>query len=203
MPESQRIRFIEGKNVYLRPVTHDDIPSMLKWINDPEITKYLSVYLPVTEEEEEEWVENLHKRKNDIIFAIMAKTVWHDGNDEIQDYKFIGTMSLMGINWKDRTATTGALIGEQKYWGKGYGTEAKMFLLNYAFNTLNLRKICSTVLEYNERSHGYNLRCGYNIEGIRKKQVFKNGKYWDEILMAVFKEDWLPIWENFKKEKLQ
>lgn len=203
MPENYEIKFIKGKNLYLRPLTKDDIPTMLKWINDPEVTKYLSVYLPVTEKEEEEWVENMSRSKDSIVLAIMAKESTTDNGIELTYSEFIGTMGLHNINWKDRTAITGALIGEKKYWGKGYGTEAKMFLLNYAFNTLNLRKICSTVLGYNERSKNYNLKCGYEIEGIRKEQVFKDGAYVDEILMAVFKENWLLLWEKFKNEKLR
>ena len=41
------------------------------------------------------------------------------------------------------------MIGESEYWGRGLGTEAKMLLLDYAFNTLNLRRICSQVLAFN------------------------------------------------------
>ncbi len=62
-------------------------------------------------------------------------------------------MGIHRINWKDRTATTGAVIGEKAYWDKGYGSEAKMLVLDYAFNMLNLRKICSQVLAFNKRSH--------------------------------------------------
>ena len=71
--------------------------------------------------------------------------------------------------------------------------------LNYAFNTLNLRKICSSVLAFNKRSLKYNLHCGYKIEGRKRKQIFKNGKYWDEIILGLFKKDWLTIWKRYQK----
>jgi RimJ/RimL family protein N-acetyltransferase len=54
------------------------------------------------------------------------------------------------------------------------------------------------VYAFNKRSLRYNLKCGYKVEGVRKKQIFRNGKYHDEILIAVFKEDWLPIWERYQ-----
>lgn len=44
----------------------------------------------------------------------------------------------------------------------------------------------------------YNLKCGYKIEGVRRKQRFRRGKYNDEILIAVFKENWLPIWKKYQ-----
>jgi RimJ/RimL family protein N-acetyltransferase len=42
-------------------------------------------------------------------------------------------------------------------------------------------------------SHRYNEKCGYHVEGVLKNQIFRNGKYHDEILMAIFREDWLNM----------
>jgi len=190
MPEeAPQIVFLQSKRVVLRPLLKEDVPLLIRWINDPEVSQYLSVYMPMMEADENEWFENLHKRKPyDIVLAIVV------------DRKAIGTMGIHGINMKDRVATTGALIGEKEYWGKGYGSEAKMLLLNYAFNTLNLRKVCSAVFAFNERSYKYSLKCGYKEEGRRREQFYRHGKYWDEILLAVFRDDWLPLWEKFAKE---
>ena len=192
MVNTTDVVFIRGKRIILRPLFKRDIPQLLQWINDTEITQYLMAYLPITEDQEEKWLEGLPARLDtDIIFAITTL-----------DGKLIGNMGLHGINWKDRTASTGALIGDKDYWGKVYGTEAKMLILNYAFNTLNLRKINSSVLAFNERSHAYLKKCGYTEEGRRKNQFFARGEYVDEILMAVFKHDWEPIWQEYKKEHL-
>ena len=76
-----------------------------------------------------------------------------------------------------------------------------MLLLNYAFNTLNLRKIVSRVVSFNRRSKAYSEKCGYKVEGVLKKDIFKDGEYHDLICMAVFKDDWLPLWEKFRKAK--
>jgi RimJ/RimL family protein N-acetyltransferase len=111
----------------------------------------------------------------------------------------IKTIKIHNINWIDRNGTTGALIGEKEYWNRGFGTDAKMILLEYAFNTLNLRKICSDVISYNKRSLHYSLHCGYRIEGRRRKHVWRNGKFCDLIQLALFKEDWLPIWKKHQK----
>lgn len=187
------IKFLVGKRVYLRPLLKEDVPFLLRWVNDPEVYQYLNRCLPAMETEEEEWIENLNKKKGvDIVLMICLV-------DEDQP---IGTMGLHGINQKDGVATTGALIGEKDCWGKGYGTEAKMLLLNYAFNTLNLRKICSSVLAFNKRSKRYSEKCGYTVEGILKRQCFVNGRYVDEVLMAVFKSDFMPLWRKFRKEHL-
>lgn len=181
--------FLKGARIVLRPALREDIPLFLRWINNPDVRYFLGSYLPMWEADEEAWVENLSKRKADNIVLLLSV----DGHP-------IGNMGLHQIDWKNRTATTGALIGEKEYWGKGYGSEAKMLLLNYAFNTLNLRKINSSVIEFNPRSYHYSLKCGYEEEGRLKRQIFQNGRYWDEVQLAVFKKDWQPIWRQFKKD---
>src|SRR3989344_1628530 len=185
-----RVVFLRGKKVILRPPSKStDLETFIRWINDPEVRLYVKCFLPVTEGEEEKWFDELAgRRTTDVVLVIET----HDGTP-------IGIMGLHRISWKDRTATTGALIGEKEYWGKGYGTDAKMTLLDYAFNTLNLRKVCSSTLAFNERSIRYNQRCGYKEEGRRREQFFRNGGYVDEVLLAVFKKDWTALWEQYQK----
>lgn len=170
-------------------MTKDDIPYFLRWMNDQEVTQYLLAFLPM-EADELEWIDRLQKNKNEDIVLVMV---------DPKTGKPIGSMGIHRINWKDRVASTGAVIGDKAYWGKGYGSEAKMLLLNYAFNTLNLRKICSGCVSFNTRSEAYSKKCGYKREGVFKKHIFRNGRYWDHVNLAVFKEDWLPLWTKFQK----
>lgn len=185
--KENKIVFLQGQRVTLRPLEKEDVPRICVWANDPEVTKFLTMNMPLTKEQEENWVESLTKDKQNIVLAI-----------EVDDVH-IGNMGIHGINWVSKTATTGAMIGEKNYWGKGYGTDAKMILLHYAFNTLGLRKINSSVYEFNNRSLKYSLHCGYKIEGRKKKQHFAMGRYWDEIVLGLFKKDWLPYWKDYKK----
>lgn len=185
----ERVVFLKGRKTILRPLSKEtDLSRCLRWINDPEVNQYLARYYPMSLQGETEWFDKLYKDEHSFPFAI-----------ETIEGEFIGIMGLHDIKSMDRTATTGALIGEKEYWGKGFGADAKMALLDYAFNTLNLRKICSRVIAYNKRSLAYSLRCGYEIEGTLKRHVYKKGRYYDEILLAVFKEKWLPLWRKYKK----
>ena len=186
---SPEIVFRRTKKVVLRPILEADIPLLLRWINDPEVTRFLKTYMPMTEADEREWVQNHHKRKPYNIVVMI-----------VVDGVAIGTMGLHNIDYRSRLGTTGALIGEKEYWGKGYGSEAKMLLLDFAFNTLNLRKICSNVIAFNERSLKYSLKCGYKEEARLKKHHYADGKYWDKLCLAVFREDWEPLWEQFAQK---
>lgn len=169
--------FLKGKRVHLRPLLRSDVPHLIRWINDPEVRQYLKASTPKTERIEEEWIDRQGKDDRNIICMI-------ETNKEIP----IGTMGIHGIDWISRTATTGAMIGNKRYWGKGYGSEAKILLLDYAFNVLNLRKICSRAYAFNTRSIAYSKKCGYRIEGRLKKHIYRNGTYHDLVCLAITRD---------------
>lgn len=189
MTTLQPITFLEGFRTTLRPFGEEDLPSVTRWINDPRVRKFVSAYLPASLAAEREWIAGQGKDAKNIVLAIVTKP----------EGILIGSMGLHGINWKDRVATTGALIGERSYWGKGYGTDAKMALLEYAFHELDLYKICSTVAAFNKRSLAYSLHCGYRVEGRRKEHMVMNGRRYDHIDLALFRRQWEPIWRRWKK----
>ena len=186
-PQKPRVVFLTGKITNLRPVLKEEIPLVTKWINDPEVRQFLHVTFPRTEREEEEWYNKIGANDENLTLCI-----------ETKDGKPIGIMSIHNIDWVHRHGITGALIGEKEYWGKGYGTDAKMHLLDHAFNTMNLNRIGSNAFEWNERSIRYSLRCGYKIEGRKRQHLCRNGKFWDLVELGILREDWEPVWEKFK-----
>jgi len=181
--------FLCGAKTTLRPPNKEmDTPLFLKWINDPKVRFFLKRVLPADLKVEENWVDSLSSNEHHIVLVI-------ETNEGVP----IGTMGLHGINWINGTATTGAMIGEKEYWGKGYGTDAKMVFLYYAFSNLGLRKICSSVLSFNPRSLAYLKKTGYKQEGIRRGQILRDGRYHDEILMAIWRRDFLKVWSKYKE----
>ncbi len=186
------VAFRKGKRLILRPLEETDLPHLVRWMNDQDVTQYLTVYLPATMKDEREWLEGISKSKgSDIVLAIVTK-----------ENTFIGVVGLHQVNHRNQTALTGAWIGDSQYRNRGYGTEAKMLLLHYAFTELNLRKICSGAFAFNKRSQAYLHKQGYRIEGQFKKQIYRNGRFVDEIRLAVFKERFMKIWKKYKKKHL-
>lgn len=173
--------FRKGSKIILRPIEKSDVPKLVEWVNDEETTRYLSIYLPMNTFDEENWVENLSKNKStDIVFGI----------ESLKEKTLIGNIGLHGINFVARKANLGIFIGEEEYRGKGYGTEAIKKVIEYAFFTVNLRKITLSVLSFNERAKKCYKKCGFQVEGVFKEGFFKEGEYVDEIFMSVFRKDW-------------
>lgn len=179
--------FLEGKNVYLRPLELSDLAILQKYVNDPEVRRYLSSIYPQTLQDEEAWLRKIMtSNPNSIEFGVVLKK----GN------KLLGCMGLRILSHVDGTADTGTMLGAKDEWNKGYASEAKMLLLEYAFLTLNVRKVCSRAYAPNLGSIRHNQKSGYVIEGRLKDHIYREGKYHDLVMLAVFKDVWI---KKFKK----
>jgi RimJ/RimL family protein N-acetyltransferase len=108
----------------------------------------------------------------------------------VRKTKAIGTISLNGISAKDHNATFGIAIGDKKYWSKGYGSEAAALIIKYGFEQLNLHRINSGALSFNDRSIRMHLKLGFREEGKRKERIFRNGAYCDEVMFGLLREEW-------------
>jgi len=185
----EQVIFRKGNKVILRPIIEEDIPKFFVWMNDPEVSIWNSRALPISLEQEKEWFQKNLKEPDKFNLAII----------DAENKNLIGSIGIHGIDYKSGIGTTGTIIGNKNYWGKGYGTEAKMLFLEFIFHELNLRKIYSEVFNFNERSINYSLKCGYVKEAILPTHFYKNGQYCDKVILAVYREPWEKLWQDFSK----
>jgi RimJ/RimL family protein N-acetyltransferase len=175
---------LRGKNVVLRPVKRSDISYFLKWFNDREVVQYVGLYLPMTEMSEEKFIEELGTTRAGSDVILVIEVVEGDST------KPIGNCGLQGISPKDHNALFGIVIGEKDYWSKGYGTEATRLLIDYGFQQLNLHRISSGALAFNDRSIKLHKKLGFREEGRLRQAMFKNGQYHDHVQFGILREEW-------------
>ncbi len=60
----------------------------------------------------------------------------------------------------------------------------------HGFVQLNLHRVSSSVIECNTRSQKMHLKLGFKDEGCGRKEIYKNGKYWDRINFGILREEW-------------
>jgi RimJ/RimL family protein N-acetyltransferase len=165
----------------LRAIERDDIPTFVRWFNDPEVRKYIQMYEPMSMAKEERWFESLHDRRDDFFYAIEAR---------IEDrWVHVGNAGLHQVNWRDRNAALGIALGEKGYWGQGYGRDAVRTLLRHAFHTLNLHRVELQVFAFNPRAIRCYERAGFRHEGTRRQSCFQDNRYHDAQLMAILREE--------------
>lgn len=77
-----------------------------------------------------------------------------------------------------------------KFWGKGYGTEATRYMVDYSFRWFGLQKMSLSVWASNARARAVYKKIGFKIEGRKRGTVrwFKQREY--IIFMGILYEEW-------------
>jgi RimJ/RimL family protein N-acetyltransferase len=129
--------------------------------------------------EEEQWWQRFVERVDDYILAI-----------ETEDDTYIGNIGLHKLEWENRQAMLGIVIGDKNFWGQGFGTDAVRTLLGWAFDCLNLNRVWLTVYDYNLRAFRCYVKCGFRHEGTLRRAKYAGGKYHDELIMGILCEEY-------------
>jgi RimJ/RimL family protein N-acetyltransferase len=181
------VPFIEGKGMYLREIRVSDLDGgWYSWFNDSEVTRLQNKKIfPNSRERQRDYYESLKRSDTDVVLAIIdAETVSH-----------IGNVGLHHIDWIHRSAELGIVIGNKKYWGRGFGAQAWKMISVYGFDTLNLHRIYAIVMVDNTPSCRCAEAAGFEKEGEIRDYLFKNGTYYDAFYYNAIN----PKVENLKR----
>jgi RimJ/RimL family protein N-acetyltransferase len=122
-----------------------------------------------------------------------APNTFHFRLRTLEDNKLIGLVALGGVEWNNGTASLGIAIGNPAYWSKGYGTDAMQLILGYAFRELNLHRVTSSTISYNERSIRVHERVGFRREGLQRESIQREGQRFDVIHFGILRHEWQAL----------
>jgi len=170
-----------GERCYLSPCAPEDAEKWAKWDNDLEVALPLGdeAYTPFPLQKSKEIVADVI-RSQDHVFGIV----------DLETDELIGRCMLFDLDWVNRRAMLGIVIGEKAYWGQGYGQEAVRLLLDYGFNLLNLNSVMLGTFAFNQRAlHCYE-RVGFKVIGRRRQARIVAGIKYDAILMDILADEY-------------
>lgn len=169
------INIIVGDQINLRALNESDSSRLLKWVNNPELKIMTGTVFPVSNLEHERWFENKITNQDEKMFGI----------EIIEESELIGVVGLKSINYINSNAELYIYIGNQTYFGKGYGKDAVQTIIKFAFEELNLHKVYLEVFSYNKKAQSLYEKVGFKVEGILKESLFKQGSFYDKIIMGI------------------
>ncbi len=175
--------FSIGKCIYLRHWGKKDLKHIRKWANDPEIRALTGEVTPMSQTSAEEFFEKVQKDSNRLWFVVVLKE-----NDRV-----IGEAGLLRMFHDWHTTDISIIIGEKDAWGKGYGTEAILLLLDYAFRCLNFHRVAIGVVGFNERAIRFWEKIGFKKEGIERDGYYYNHKYHDFVMMSILEDEYREL----------
>lgn len=184
MDNKQNVRsaIYKTKRLYVRGLCLNDINGNYGyWFNDQEVCKYnVHGLFPKTRQELEDYVSSMNKSRDKVVWAIV----------DINTQTHIGNISLQCIDWIYRSAEFAIIIGERKYWNKGYAVEAGLLLLSHGFEKLNLNRIYCGTAANNLAMQKVADKFGMKREGIRRKALFLNGEYTDLYEYGILRDEY-------------
>lgn len=165
------------KSCHIRAMTEGDLGMVLDWRNNPDVRRYMYSQHDIEEEEHYKWFSDATadvSRRQLIVMEAMNAIGYVHFND----------VSEGGVaNW-GFYARPGA--------AKGTGKKLSIVALNYAFNELNLYKVCGQVLATNTTSIALHQKLGFTLEGVLRAQKRINKINIDIHCFGMLAVEWNP-----------
>lgn len=169
---------LQGDRLSLEPPRLDDIPLFCDWFAHLEVTRTLLMRFVPSLQQEEEWFKRT-AQSDAIVYWVMRV-----------DGRTVGASALEEIDWINRHAGSGTIIGDPADWGKGYASEATRLRTDYAFQELGLERLETQSFAENSRMHRALEKSGYQMIGRRRRYVYKGGEWHDSLLFELLRDDW-------------
>jgi RimJ/RimL family protein N-acetyltransferase len=151
---------IETNRLTLRPWALADADRMVEMLGNYNVAKYTGMPFPFTRKDAEEYITN---PKGRILFAITlketGKVVGSCGmelcKNNVADYGLVQQEHMRVCDY--------GIWFDEKYHGKGYGTETLRALTKYCFDVLKADKICSSFISGNTASWKMLKKVGHKL----------------------------------------
>jgi diamine N-acetyltransferase len=180
---ADRVEFLVGERVYLRPIESEDLPLVRRWANDPEIRRLTGEVLPMSQAGADEFMEKVRQDRERVWFVVVLQ----------EDDRVIGEAGLLRMFHAWRTTDLTLIIGEKDAWGRGYGTEAILLLLDYAFGALSFHRVAVGVVGFNERAIRFYEKVGFREEGRQRDGYYYDHAYHDFVMMSILEDEFRQL----------
>jgi RimJ/RimL family protein N-acetyltransferase len=165
--------------VTLAPIAPSHLENYCRWFADPDVIRYMKIQAPPTLADEQAWFERTAHSDRDVLWGLFVEG------------EHIGSTGIHRIDWRNRHAHTGIVIGERTWWGRGIATRSHALRTRYAFEQLNLEKLVTTVIEGNTASRRALERAGYLTVGVLRHHEYRHGQWHDTWIGELLRDNWM------------
>lgn len=175
---------ITTNRLLLRPLSIEDAEAFYNYKSDA-LANQFQGWVPDTIEEVYDFVQNKIVNECNVVhtwyqLAIIRK------NDNV----LIGDIGLHFIDHENKQVEIGFTL-DKKYQGNGYAMESIEKVLDYLFIDLGKHRVIASVDPGNVKSLKLLEKLGFRKEAHFKKSIFLHGKWVDDVIFAMLKEEWI------------
>ncbi len=176
---------LRGERVWLRPIEPGDVVENSQLAGDAEVGHFLGAKSPMSRAAAE--------RMAGEILTQVGQTGYPYAICLLGEQRSIGTIFLRGVDKVNGSGVVGIFIGDRRYLGKGYGTDALNALLDLGFGEVRLERIELEVFDYNLRAIRSYEKAGFQTDAVLRRARFHRGEHHDVHLMSILRDDWLAL----------
>jgi RimJ/RimL family protein N-acetyltransferase len=180
-PRDGELPTLRGSKVLLRWLTAEDVDALHEIFSDPEVARYLAIPRQRSREESERFLAEIHE-------GFRTRSLYQWGIEHAG--RLIGTCTLGGIDWENRRAEIGFVLGRSS-WGQGLMPGALALLIDHSFGDLGLHRIEADVDPRNGASLRLLDKLGFRREGHLRERYFKDGEIQDSIMLGLLRPEYL------------
>lgn len=167
----------QGELVRLRAFERGDVETHWGYMNDYATVRGMSsgLLFPSSREDEARFLDQQTcYSRGEYQFAV-----------ETLEGQLIGRCGFTKVDWKNRVAEIGIMIGDKAFRGRGYGADALKLLIRFAGDEMNLHKLKLMVFSFNLQAIACYEKCGFVKEGLFKQELWRDGAYHDVVALGL------------------
>ena len=169
------MRTVEPLPIVLRLLAPEDVgEAYLRWMNDPEITRFLECrWARHTRESLQHFVRGANESPRDFLFGIFCD----------EGKRHIGNIKIGNVDGIHRFGDLGLVVGEKDCGGRGVATQAIEQACAYARNELGLHKLVAGIYRGTVGSLRAFRKAGFRRVGVLQDHRWCGGRWVDEDLL--------------------
>ncbi|MER6094449.1 GNAT family protein [Streptomyces sp. NPDC001728] len=170
---------LTGDLVVLRPVTVDDVPSLLPMFEDPEIARLTGNHTVFDVPALRKWYGSRGERGDRLDLAVVERATGAVVGEAV-----LNEWDESNESCSFRICFTPAGVG------RGLGTEATRLIVGHAFEALGLHRVWLEVYAFNPRARRAYEKAGFTAEGVLRGALLWEGERVDATVMSVLAPEW-------------
>ena len=190
---SDAAKRLEGRLVVLAPLERGDEETLFRAAQDAAIWRWMPTDASASRAALRAWLDDAlarAARQLEVPFAVLRRG----------DGAAIGSTRYMALRPEHASVEIGWTWLARSAWGTGANVEAKLLLLEHAFERLGCRRVEFKTDARNERSRGALAALPAQFEGIhRKHMLVRGGETRDSAWYSVIDDEWPAVRANLRR----
>ena len=181
MVEVSAFPILETDRLILRQVTKDDANSLLKYLSDKDVMRYVGLepFKSIDDALDEiSWYKSMLEKRTGIRWGITLK----------DQGEVIGSCGFLNVVSQHYRSEIGVELSRE-HWGKGIASEAFEAVIRYGFEQMNLQRIEALIEPPNIPSQKLAERQGFIREGLLRSYEYTCGKFDDLYMYSLLNQE--------------